>query len=141
MDIVILFMRVANRTWSANDIVDVFPIDKDPGAGVAITPKHALMIVRNVPVDDARGFARVKNLLTQKNLLVDTVPERDKGDGALLDKRRWSFVRSELPTARRDTIRNKGRLEIDWVDLSLVVSRKRQGVIDARRVRVSDLDG
>ena len=131
LDIVVLFMRVTNSTWPANDIVDVFPIAQDPGPGVTINPKHALMIIRNVPVD---SFARVKELLTQTNLLDDADPLIE------LDKRRWFFRRADLTGPRRNAIKNQGRLDIDWADVSPVCIRKQQGVTDSRPIdAVTDL--
>jgi len=133
-DIVILFMRVTNRSWPANDIVDVFPIDKDPGAGAEINLKHALMVVRNIP-REATAFARIKMLLTQENLLVDDSPLIS------LNKRRWQFLIASLTSRERNEIRNQGRLEIDWADLAPVLIRKEQGVIASRAIQDTDLDG
>lgn len=131
LDIVVLFMRVTNRTWPADDIIDVFPIDKDPGPGVAVHPKHALMVIRNVPVD---SFARVKALLTQVNLLDDDDPLIE------LDRRRWFFRRADLSAKNRNAIRNQGRLDIDWVDIKFVCIRKQQGFVDIRPIdAVTDL--
>lgn len=132
IDIVILFMRVTNRSWPANDIVDVFSIEQDPGVGSAINPKHALMVVRNIP-RDISAFARIKALLTQENLLVDDSPLIS------LDKRRWQFLLANLTTRERNAIRNQGRLDIEWDDLALVLQRKQQGVIEPRLVRGTDL--
>ena len=126
MDIVVLFMRVTNSTWPVNDIVNVHPIDKDPGPGVDINPKHALMIIRNVPVD---SFVRVKALLTQENLLDDNDPSK-----GTFDNRRWFVRRADLTTARRNAIRNQGRLDTDWADFKHVCIRKQQGVTDSRPI-------
>ncbi len=133
LDIVVLFMRVINRTWPANDIVDVFPIAQDPGPGAAINPKHALMVIRNVPVD---SFARVKVLLTQTNYLDDDDPDSE------LDKRRWFFRIADLPPAQQLILSPDGigRLDIDWADVSPVCIRKPQGVTDSRLIdAVTDL--
>ena len=130
LDIVVVFMRVTNRTWPANDIIDVHPITSDPGPGVSINPKHAIMVIRNVPVD---SFARVKALLTQINLL-------DDGDPLIqLDRRRWFFRRADLPAKDRNAIRNQGRLDIDWADIKLVCIRKPQGAVDTRPIRDTDV--
>lgn len=134
LDIIIVFMRVTNRTWPANDIVDVHPIEKDPGAGEAIHPKHAIMVVRNIPVPRA-AFPKIKALLIQENLLVDSDP------AIILDRRRWRFSVANLTAARRNAIRNKGRLDIDWADLAPVLTRKKQGTISERKIRAADLDG
>ncbi len=130
LDIVVLFMRVTNRTWPVDNIVDVFPIDKDPGPGAAINPKHAIMVIRNVPVD---SFARVKELLTQINLLDDNDPLIE------LDKRRWFFRRVDLAAKDRNAIRNQGRLDIDWADIKPVCIRKQQGVTDSRPISDTDV--
>ncbi len=132
LDIVVLFMRVTNSTWPADDIVDVFPIAQDPGPGVAVHPKHALMVIRNAPVD---SFARVKELLTQINLLDD-----DDSSKGTFDKRRWFFRVADLSVARRNFLINDGRLDIDWADVSPVCIRKQQGVTDERPIdAVTDL--
>jgi len=130
LDIVVLFMRVTNSTWPVDDIVDVFPIAQDPGPGVDINPKHAIMVIRNVPVD---SFARAKALLTQVNLLSDADPLIQ------LDQRRWFFRRADLTAGRRNAIRNQGRLDIDWVDIKPVCIRKQQGVIDSRPISDTDV--
>ncbi|MEE8597998.1 MAG: hypothetical protein V3S69_00500, partial [Dehalococcoidales bacterium] len=83
-------MRITNSTWPINNVVDVFPIGQDPGADAAINPKHAVMIIRNVPID---SFARVKTLLTQVNYLDDDDPDSQ------LDKRRWFFRVGDLSAA------------------------------------------
>ncbi len=132
LDIVVLFMRVTNNTWPADDIVDVFPIAQDPGPGVAVNPKHAVMVIRNVPVD---SLVRIKTLLTQKNLLDDDDPSK-----GTFDKRRWFFRVADLSVARRNSLINDGRLDIDWADVSPVCVRKQQGVTDSRPVdTVTDL--
>ncbi len=133
LDIVVLFMRVTNSTWPAKDIVDVFPIAQDPGPGAGINPKHALMVIRNVPVD---SFARVKELLTQINYLDDDAPDSE------LDKRRWFFRVADLPLAQQLILSSDGigRLDIDWADVSPVCIRKQQGVTDSRPIdAVTDL--
>lgn len=131
LDIVVIFMRVTNGSWPVNDIVDVYPIDKDPGPGVAINPKHALIVIRNVPVD---SFARVKALLTQINLLDDNDPLIE------LDNRRWFFRRADLSAKNRNAIRNQGRLDIDWADIKPVCIRKQQGLVDSRPIdAITDL--
>ncbi len=131
LDIVVLFMRVTNNTWPVNDIVDVFPIKQDPGQDAVINPKHAIMVIRNVPID---SFAKVKTLLTEPNLLDDNSPDN------LLDKRRWFFRVGDLSIARRNTLSNSGRLDIDWADIFPVCIRKKQGVTDSRPIdAVTDL--
>ncbi len=134
IDIVVLFMRVTNRTWPQYDIVDVFPIEKDPGPGVAIHPKHALMIVRDVP-RDIGSYATVHDLLVQENLL-------DDGFWSLANKqgrRRWKFAVDNLTTREKDAIRNDGRLEINWADLIPVCIRKEQGIFPERPILENDL--
>ena len=131
-DLVILFMRVTNRTWPANDIVDVFPIAQDPGSGALINPKHALMIVRNIP-RDVIAFPRIKALFTQINLLDDNSPED------VLDRRRWQFLVDNLPNREKNDIRNKGRVDIEWDDLAPVLQRKEQGVTPSRIIQDADL--
>ena len=135
LDIVVLFMRVTNRTWPADDIVDVFPIGQDPGAGVAVNPKHAVMVVRNIPVD-AGTFPKVKRLLTQTNYLNDDDPF-----SGTFDRNRWRFQVADLVASRRNAIRNQGRLDIDWADLKPVIIRKQQGAVDTRPIADGDLGG
>lgn len=128
-------MRVTNRTWPVGNIVDVFPIDKDPGPGVAINPKHALMVIRGIPTD-VSGFVRVKSLLTQINFLDDA----DK-NAEPLDKRRWLFNVPGLTTRERNAIRDLGRLEITWADVSPVCIRKTQGTVPTRSIENGDISG
>ena len=132
MDIVVLFMRVTNRTWPADDIVDVFPITQDPGSGVDVNPKHAVMVIRNVPVD---SFARVKALLTQPNFLDDSDQLVE------LDKRRWFFRVADLPPAQQLILSpdGSGRLDIDWTDVKSVCIRKQQGLTDSRPISDTDV--
>ena len=128
LDIVVLFMRVTNNTWPVNDIVDVFPIKQDPGQGSVINPKHAIMVIRNVPLD---SFPKVKILLTEPNLLDDISPDN------LLDKRRWFFRVGDLSVPQQKSLLNTGRLDIDWTDISPVCIRKQQGVTDSRSIDVA----
>jgi len=125
-------MRVTNRTWPADDIVDVFPITQDPGSGVDVNPKHAVMVIRNVPVD---SFARVKALLTQPNFLDDSDQLVE------LDKRRWFFRVADLPPAQQLILSpdGSGRLDIDWTDVKSVCIRKQQGLTDSRPISDTDV--
>ena len=131
-DIVILIMRVTNRTWPQFEIVDVYPIAKDPGAGVAINPKHALMIVRDIP-RDVDSLETVHDLLLEQNLVDDEDP------GTSLGRRRWRLDVGSLAPQERNAIRNDGRLEIDWTDLVPVCIRREQGALPERTIRDSDL--
>jgi len=135
LDIVVLFMRVTNSTWPADDIVDVFPIDKDPGPGVPINEKHAVLVIRNIPVvDQPSTFAKIKALLTQINYLDDADPSK-----GTFDKRRWFFKTIDLTGSQQAALTNDGYLDIDWADISLVTTRKVQGATPVRVIGVGDL--
>ncbi len=133
LDIVVLFMRVTNVTWPVDDIVDVFPIAQDPGDGNC-HPKHAVMIIRNVPVD---SFAKVKNRLREENLLDDDDPLIS------LDRRRWFFRVADLTGPQRNSLRRENgprRLDIQWADINFICIRKQQGLVDSRPIdAVTDL--
>ncbi len=132
LDIVVLFMRVTNGAWPIDDIVDVFPIAQDPGDGNC-HPKHAVMILRNVPVD---SFERVKQRLIETNFL-------DDSNGFVeLDLRRWFFNVDGLSGPQRNSLRRENgprRLDIDWSVVKPVCIRKQQGVVDSRPITDSDV--
>ena len=136
MDIYVLIMRVPNRLWSEDDIVDVFPITQAPEPGPYGQIKHAAIIVRGIPFSDTpESFWKAKTLLTRQNLADDSVASDP------LHKRRWFINRSELPASVQTEIATNGYTEIAWADLLNAVWKKEHGIEVNRRLSQFDITG
>lgn len=134
MDLCILTMRTDNRTWFQDDIVDVFPVSKDPGDGAAIHPRHAVIIVTGIPITDTpENFERAKQLLVQANYA-------DDANGIdTLDRRRWRLAKASFPMSIRNKITNEGRAEVTWTQMLGACVRKMQGINPSRSLTLLDL--
>lgn len=144
MHVTLLVMRVANLPdtdaeragWHPGDIVDMWRgLEKDPGPGVPINPKHAVIVVRDISIPSTnQAFRRLRAFLTQINSDDDT-----RGDANERQRRRHQIVFADMTQQQRNAIRDRGRLVIQAADFPSKVRRKLHGSNLERRLAPGDL--
>lgn len=144
MHVTLLIMRVDNLPatdaakagWFAGDIVDLWRgLEADPGPGVDINPKHAVIIVRDIQIPSTNAaFRRLKAFLVATNSDDDT-----RADANERNRRRHQIVFGDLMGPERAAIRNDGRLVIRATDFPGKVRRKVHGANLERRLTPTDM--